>query len=51
VNRSPEPADLLAAFERTGDGVYAVDFDQNIVFWKRNRGAPAWPQSLRRNGT
>jgi PAS domain S-box-containing protein len=27
--------ELLGAFERTGDGVYAVDYDQNIVFWNR----------------
>ena len=25
--------ELLAAFERSGDGVYAVDSDQRIVFW------------------
>lgn len=31
----PEPIELLGAFERTGDGVYAVDYDQNIVFWNR----------------
>ncbi len=31
----PEPMDLLAAFERSADGVYAVDHDQNIVFWNR----------------
>ena len=35
VDRSPEPLELLAAFERTGDGVYVVDYDQNIVFWNR----------------
>lgn len=35
VDSSPEPLELLAAFERTGDGVYAVDDDQNIVFWNR----------------
>lgn len=33
MDRSPEPLDLLVAFERTGDGVYAVDYAQNIVFW------------------
>jgi len=27
--------ELLKAFERTGDGVYAVDHDQRIVFWNR----------------
>lgn len=32
---SVEPVDHLDAFERTGDGVYAVDYDQNIVFWNR----------------
>jgi PAS domain S-box-containing protein len=31
----PEPMDLLPAFERSADGVYAVDHDQNIVFWNR----------------
>ncbi|MEK7247385.1 MAG: LuxR C-terminal-related transcriptional regulator [Chloroflexota bacterium] len=31
----PEPIDLLGAFERTGDGAYAVDYDQKIVFWNR----------------
>jgi PAS domain-containing protein len=31
----PEPADLLSAFERSGDGVYAVDYDQKIVFWNK----------------
>jgi len=35
VKRHPEPIELLGAFERTGDGVYAVDYDQNIVFWNR----------------
>ena len=25
--------ELLAAFDRSGDGVYAVDHDQRIVFW------------------
>jgi PAS domain S-box-containing protein len=30
-----EPRDLLGAFERTGDGVYAVDYDQRIVYWNR----------------
>lgn len=30
-----EPRDLLGAFEHTGDGVYAVDYDQKIVFWNR----------------
>ena len=33
MRTSPEPMELLRAFERSGDGVYAVDFDQNIVFW------------------
>ena len=28
-----QPMELLAAFERSGDGVYAVDYDQRIVFW------------------
>lgn len=27
--------ELLQAFERSGDGVYAVDYDQKIVFWNR----------------
>jgi PAS domain S-box-containing protein len=31
----PEPMELLSAFERSADGVYAVDHDQNIVFWNR----------------
>jgi PAS domain S-box-containing protein len=35
VSGHPEPIDLLGAFERTGDGAYAVDYDQNIVFWNR----------------
>jgi PAS domain S-box-containing protein len=34
---SPEPIALLAAFELSGDGVYAVDNDQRIVYW--NAGA------------
>jgi PAS domain S-box-containing protein len=29
------PADFLHAFERSSDGVYAVDYDQNVVFWNR----------------
>jgi PAS domain S-box-containing protein len=29
----PDPMQLLSAFERSADGVYAVDHDQNIVFW------------------
>ena len=28
-----EPLELLQAFRRSGDGVYAVDYDQKIVFW------------------
>jgi PAS domain S-box-containing protein len=31
----PEPMELLQAFERSGDGVYAVDYHQRIVFWNR----------------
>ena len=30
-----EPLELLEAFGRSGDGVYAVDYDQKIVFWNR----------------
>jgi len=30
-----EPLELLQAFQRSGDGVYAVDYDQKIVFWNR----------------
>lgn len=26
---------MLQAFQRSGDGVYAVDYDQRIVFWNR----------------
>lgn len=33
--RSPDPAKLLRAFERTKDGVYAVDSDDRIVLWNR----------------
>jgi PAS domain S-box-containing protein len=33
VAAKPEPLDLLDAFERSGDGVYAVDYNQKIVFW------------------
>ncbi|MEX0800752.1 MAG: PAS and helix-turn-helix domain-containing protein [Dehalococcoidia bacterium] len=30
---TPEPLDLLPAFERAGDGVFVVDHDERIVFW------------------
>ncbi|HLB23885.1 MAG TPA: LuxR C-terminal-related transcriptional regulator [Dehalococcoidia bacterium] len=30
-----DPLELLQAFERSGDGVYAVDYNQRIVFWNR----------------
>jgi len=35
VKRSPDPVRLLRAFERTKDGVYAVDSDDRIVLWNR----------------
>lgn len=35
MTASEQPRDLLRAFERTGDGVYAVDYDQRIVHWNR----------------
>ncbi len=35
MKRRPDPLTLLRAFERSGDGVYAVDYDQNIVYWNR----------------
>lgn len=35
MNASSEPLAHLSAFERTSDGVYAVDYDQNIVFWNQ----------------
>ncbi len=30
-----EPIKLLQAFQLSGDGVYAVDYDQKIVFWNQ----------------
>jgi PAS domain S-box-containing protein len=35
VKKHPEPHDFLEAFETTSDGVFAVDYDQTIVFWNR----------------
>ena len=35
MRRAQEPIELLQAFQRSGDGVYAVDYDQKIVFWNR----------------
>jgi PAS domain S-box-containing protein len=35
MSAEPEPTTLLSAFERTGDGVYAVNYDQTIVFWNQ----------------
>ncbi len=35
MRATQEPAELLRAFERSGDGVYAVDHDQTIIFWNR----------------
>ena len=33
MNQHPDPTDFLTAFETSGDGVYAVNDDQRIVFW------------------
>lgn len=30
-----DPLTMLSAFERSGDGVYAVDYDQVIVYWNK----------------
>ncbi len=35
MRNEQEPLELLQAFRRSGDGVYAVDYDQKIVFWNR----------------
>src|SRR3990170_8864672 len=35
MRHAQEPMELLQAFERSGDGVYAVNFDQKIVFWNQ----------------